>query len=144
MARWRSRSIPQGNVIIAGQTWSFDFPVPGGFQPTRTGYGEAFVVKLAPPGPPAITSVLNGASFQPGIEAGSWVMIQGTNLANTFPGRTWHDDGDRRRQPAHIARRRQRDDRRQAGVRVLHQPHADQRAGAFGQRGRRGERGGQQ
>jgi len=81
----------QGNVILAGQTWSGDFPIPGGVQPP-TGFGEAFVVKLAPPGPPAITSVLNGASYLPGIEAGSWVMIQGTNLANTYPGRTWRND----------------------------------------------------
>lgn len=81
----------QGNVILAGQTWSFDFPIPGGVQPP-TGYGEAFVVKLAPPGPAVITSVLNGASYQPGIEAGSWVMIQGANLANTNPGRTWRSD----------------------------------------------------
>jgi uncharacterized protein (TIGR03437 family) len=36
--------------------------------------------------------VLNGASYLPGIEAGSWVMIQGTNLANTTPGRTWRSD----------------------------------------------------
>jgi len=76
----------QGNPILAGQTWSSDFPVPGGLQPPY-GYGEAFVVKLAPPAPPAITSVLNGASLQPGIEAGSWVTIRGTNLANTYPGR---------------------------------------------------------
>ena len=81
----------QGNVILAGQTWSFDFPIPGGVQPP-TGYGEAFVVKLAPPAPPVITSVLNGASYQPGVEAGSWVMIQGANLANTYPGRTWRSD----------------------------------------------------
>jgi uncharacterized protein (TIGR03437 family) len=78
----------QGDVIFAGQTWSSDFPNVGGLQPSF-GYGNAFVVKLAAPGPPAITSVLNGASYQPGIEAGSWVMIQGTNLANTYPGRTW-------------------------------------------------------
>jgi uncharacterized protein (TIGR03437 family) len=31
--------------------------------------------------------VLNGASFQPGIEAGSWVTIKGSNLANST--RTW-------------------------------------------------------
>ena len=40
----------------------------------------------------SITSVLNGASYLNGIEAGSWVMIQGTNLANTYPGRTWRGD----------------------------------------------------
>jgi len=36
--------------------------------------------------------VVNGASFQPGIEAGSWVTIRGTNLASTNPGRTWRAD----------------------------------------------------
>jgi uncharacterized protein (TIGR03437 family) len=40
-------------------------------------------------GTPVITSVVNGASFQPGIEAGSWVTIQGSNLSKTNPGRTW-------------------------------------------------------
>jgi uncharacterized protein (TIGR03437 family) len=78
----------QGDVIFAGQTWSGNFPVAGGVQAPFS-YGDAFVVKLARPGPPAITSVLNGASYQPGIEAGSWVTIQGSNLANTYPGRTW-------------------------------------------------------
>ncbi len=38
---------------------------------------------------PQITSVVNGASFQSGIESGSWVTIKGTTLANTNPGRTW-------------------------------------------------------
>jgi uncharacterized protein (TIGR03437 family) len=71
-----------GNVIVAGQTFSPDFP---GLQPPY-GLGDAFVVKLAT-GTPAISSVLNGASFQPGIEAGSWAMITGVNLANTT--RTW-------------------------------------------------------
>ena len=80
-----------GNVVIAGQSFSFDFPRQGGALP-GTGFGEAFVAKFAPPGPPAITAVLNGASFLPGIEAGSWVTIEGTNLANTFPGRKWRDD----------------------------------------------------
>lgn len=82
---------PQGNVVIAGQSFSFDFPKQGGALP-GTGFGEAFVTKFAPPGPPAVTAVLNGASFLPGIEAGSWVTIEGTNLANTFPGRKWRDE----------------------------------------------------
>ena len=75
------------NVILAGQTWSPDFPVPGG-SPLPFTYGDAFVVKLST-GAPAISSVLNGASFQTGIEAGSWVMIKGVNLANTT--RTWNN-----------------------------------------------------
>jgi uncharacterized protein (TIGR03437 family) len=44
---------------------------------------EALLGVAAPPGPVAITSVLNAASFQPAIETGSWAMIQGTNLANS-------------------------------------------------------------
>jgi uncharacterized protein (TIGR03437 family) len=76
----------QGNLVFAGQTWSGDFPVPGGTE-AQHGYGDAFVVKLTANDPPAIASVLNGASFQPGIEAGSWAMITGSNLANLT--RTW-------------------------------------------------------
>jgi uncharacterized protein (TIGR03437 family) len=72
----------QGNLIFAGQTWSVNFPAPGGIG-VPSGYGKAFVVKFTPPIAPSINSVLNGASFQPGIEAGSWVMIQGSNLSNT-------------------------------------------------------------
>jgi len=68
-------------VILVGQTWSGDFPTSAAIQPP-SGFGDAFVVKLAT-GAPAISSVLNAASFQPGIEAGSWAMIKGVNLANT-------------------------------------------------------------
>jgi uncharacterized protein (TIGR03437 family) len=77
---------PQGNLVFSGQTFSYDFPVPGGTA-AQAGYGDAFVVKMTANPAPAIASVLNGASYQPGIEAGSWVMIQGSNLANTT--RTW-------------------------------------------------------
>jgi len=34
-----------------------------------------------PPPAPAISGIVNGASFQPGVTANSWVTIQGTNLA---------------------------------------------------------------
>jgi len=57
--------------------------------------GQTVVVSQAgglPAATPVISSVVNGASFQPGIEAGSWVTILGTNLANTIPGRTWRAD----------------------------------------------------
>ena len=76
----------QGSVVFVGQTWSPDFPLASG-SAGQSGFGDAFVVKLTPNNPPAISSVLNGASFLPGIEAGSWVMIKGSNLANTT--RTW-------------------------------------------------------
>ncbi len=39
---------------------------------------------------PTITSVVNGASFQPGIAPGSWVTINGANLAAST--RTWRAD----------------------------------------------------
>jgi uncharacterized protein (TIGR03437 family) len=67
----------QGNIIVAGLTDSPDFL---GGTVLQNGSGSAFVGRVIS-GPPMIASVLNGASFQPGIEAGSWVMIQGTNLA---------------------------------------------------------------
>jgi uncharacterized protein (TIGR03437 family) len=72
----------QGNIVVAGQTWSPDFPVPGGVQ-SPAGLGEAFIAKLVPALAPVITEVVNGASFQPGIAAGSWVTIRGARLANT-------------------------------------------------------------
>jgi uncharacterized protein (TIGR03437 family) len=39
---------------------------------------------------PVVTSVVNGASFQPGIGAGAWISIFGTNLSTTT--RTWRND----------------------------------------------------
>jgi uncharacterized protein (TIGR03437 family) len=77
---------PQGNVILAGETWSGDFPITNG-PVLAPGAAGAFIAKLTVPTAPVITSVVNGASFQPGIAAGSWVTIQGNNLANT--ARTW-------------------------------------------------------
>lgn len=44
-------------------------------------FGYVQELAAAPPAPPAITSVLNGASFLPGFAANSWVTIKGTNLA---------------------------------------------------------------
>ncbi|HEY1493274.1 MAG TPA: IPT/TIG domain-containing protein, partial [Candidatus Solibacter sp.] len=38
---------------------------------------------------PSVSSVVNGATFQPGIVAGSWVTITGANLADT--SRIWTD-----------------------------------------------------
>jgi uncharacterized protein (TIGR03437 family) len=57
---------------------------------TLTVAGQTVVVNQAgvPAGaPPVISSVIDAASFQAGIEAGSWVAIKGTNLANT--ARSW-------------------------------------------------------
>jgi uncharacterized protein (TIGR03437 family) len=81
----------QGNVILAGQTWSAtDFPVSSGVHLPSPGYGDVFVARLPPPAAPVINKVVNGASLQPGIEAGSWVTIVGSNLANTNTGQSWN------------------------------------------------------
>ena len=74
---------PQGNLIVAGQTISGDFPGASGPVPAQP---IGFVAKLSIP-PPSISAVLSAASFQPAIGSGSWVMIKGSNLANTT--RVW-------------------------------------------------------
>jgi uncharacterized protein (TIGR03437 family) len=82
----------RGNVILAGQTWSEDFPVSDGTNSAAGTYGDAFVARLSPGSAPIITSVVNGANFLSGIEGGSWVTIRGSNMANTNPGRMWRAD----------------------------------------------------
>jgi uncharacterized protein (TIGR03437 family) len=55
-------------------------------------YGTVFSFSLASPNRPAIAAssgVLNGASFQPGIAADSWITISGTNLSSTTD--TWNN-----------------------------------------------------
>lgn len=60
--------------------------------PCPRGEGESIagaftVTRTDTPTGPNITSVVNGASFLPGIQAGSWTSIRGTGLANS--SRTW-------------------------------------------------------
>lgn len=50
------------------------------------------IVVNPPKTKPVIASVLNGASFQPGIASGSWITIQGSNLSLTT--RTWDSARD--------------------------------------------------
>jgi uncharacterized protein (TIGR03437 family) len=78
--------------------------VPGGLSPSTytgtvqvtaagaTGSPQTITVTFtigASSNQPVITGVVNGASFLPGFESGSWVTVQGSNLSNTNPGRTW-------------------------------------------------------
>jgi len=37
---------PQGAIVIAGQTYSDDFPVANAAQPSKRAYDDAFVLKL--------------------------------------------------------------------------------------------------
>jgi uncharacterized protein (TIGR03437 family) len=73
---------PQDNLIVAGYTSSTS--ILGTAIPAPSPY-SGFVTKFTvaePVATPVIAKVLSAASFQAPIEAGSWVMIQGTNLAN--------------------------------------------------------------
>ena len=80
-------------VLSAGLILSF-----AAFAQAPVPVGSIFQSELARSLPRAdsvsvsVESVTNGASFQPGIEAGSWVQIKGSNLANTNPGRIWRAD----------------------------------------------------
>jgi len=73
-----------------GATWKafkVEEPYQCGSQ-TCTKPSVIFDLVVAPqaPGPqqpPAVTSVVNAAGFQPGIVASSWVTIKGTNLSST-------------------------------------------------------------
>ena len=65
--------------LLAGAIAAGDFNQDG-----RTDLADGVVLlgQAAPQGAVTISNVLSAASFQPPIESGSWVMIQGTSLAN--------------------------------------------------------------
>jgi len=83
-------------VLILGSTLYAQ--TPSGNRDPHVPLSSIFGSKLASSLPHAdsvpvsVTGVTNGASFQPGIEGGSWVTIQGANLANTNPGRIWKNE----------------------------------------------------
>jgi uncharacterized protein (TIGR03437 family) len=83
---------PAGNAYLGGTTLSPNFPTAAAYQRNSGGTWDAFVAKVgeaAALGPPAISSVVNAASFQPGLASGAWLTIFGTNLAAVT--RAWRD-----------------------------------------------------
>lgn len=52
-----------GNVYVAGQTYSGDFPILGGFDATLGGFQDGFVTKLSAGGAPLWTTYLGGAGY---------------------------------------------------------------------------------
>jgi uncharacterized protein (TIGR03437 family) len=76
---------PGGGVYVStdsGASWTLS-PVDASQGQFDVVYALAAVSsKTSLPAAPAITGVVNGASFQPGVTANSWVTIQGTNLAS--------------------------------------------------------------
>jgi uncharacterized protein (TIGR03437 family) len=81
---WTPPSSNVGSIIVyvAGNGANGD-----GSERGDTIHTAKFTVTPAQSNSPTITSVVNGASFQPGIAPGSWVTINGTNLAAST--RTW-------------------------------------------------------
>ena len=82
---WTPPASAVGSIVIyvAGNAANGDNNITGDHI-----YLQHYTLSIAaaappPPTPPAITSVVNAASLQPGIAADSWVTIQGTNLANS-------------------------------------------------------------
>jgi len=87
---WNPPATDVGDVVVyvAGNAANAD-----GTQFGDHIYANKYTLHSQAPAPsnlPTITSVVNGASFQPGIAPGSWVTIQGTNLASS--SRTWRND----------------------------------------------------
>ncbi len=77
---WTPPSSNVGNVTIylAGNAANGDLTVNGDHIYTTT---YTLTPSAANPNGPTITSVQNGASFQDGVVAGSWLTIKGTNLS---------------------------------------------------------------
>jgi uncharacterized protein (TIGR03437 family) len=78
---WAPPATDVGNVVIyaAGNAANGDNTVMGDHI-----YYQRYTLSAAPPAPsnPLITGVVNAASSDPTIAAGSWVTITGSNLAN--------------------------------------------------------------
>ena len=72
-----------GAVYVTGAVSVNNTSAATGFQPNFGGGQEdAYVLKIAgAPAVPVISSVVNGASFQPPIVPGSWATIQGSSLS---------------------------------------------------------------
>lgn len=86
---------PDGSVYVAGTTRSTDFTVTGTpFEKSPATDYTVYLMRLTfsstvvvPPTLPTISSVQNGASFQNGFAANSWMTIKGANLSSVTD--TW-------------------------------------------------------
>ena len=79
---WRAPATNVGSVTVyvAGNAANGNNNDDTGDHVYTAGYTLTAVVSTSQV--PQITDVINGASFTPGIEAGSWVTIRGTNLTS--------------------------------------------------------------
>ncbi len=82
---------PAGNVFVAGETWSNDFPTEGSpFQSSYNGSGDAFVSKLNPNLSQLQYSTFLGgndidSAYAIAIDSTGNVFVAGETLSNNFP-----------------------------------------------------------
>ena len=79
-----------GNIYVTGYTYSLDFPIVNGVQPTYKGSPDAFVSKLDPTGHTLLYSTyLGGSSRNYGnaivVDTKGNIVVEGTSASNDFP-----------------------------------------------------------
>jgi len=79
-----------GSAIVAGNTYSLDFPVKAAFQPESFGQGDVFITKVNPTGTALVYSTYAGGSsvdqgYGIAIDPGGNVYVTGTTGSTDFP-----------------------------------------------------------
>jgi len=78
-----------GNAYVVGTTFSLDFPVAGGFQPTLVGGLDAVVSKVSPAGALLYSTYLGGSSDDLGlaiaVDATGAAYVTGSTRSTNFP-----------------------------------------------------------
>ena len=79
-----------GNIVIAGETYSPDFPVHVPAQPARGGFGDAFIAKLTPSGDALLfATYLGGGSHDSAaaldLDISGAVYVAGSTFSADFP-----------------------------------------------------------
>ena len=79
-----------GSVVVAGETFSEDFPTADAAQPQTHGFGDAFVAKLTPSGDALVYATYFGGSFHDAavgvaVDASGAAYITGSTASWDFP-----------------------------------------------------------
>ena len=80
----------QANTVVAGTTWSYDFPVAGaGTGTSLNGYNDAVVAKFDPSGALLFSEYLGGGDADTasavGVDAAGNIYVSGTTASKDFP-----------------------------------------------------------
>jgi uncharacterized protein (TIGR03437 family) len=99
----------QGNIYVAGNTASLDFPTKGAIQVTTGGSGDAFLVKLSPNGAPLVYSTYlggnaNDSASAVAIDAAGNAYIVGTTFSTDFPTKNPFQGAKGAQQDAFVAK----------------------------------------